>query len=501
MLRFSIFLIHCLFIVFVQSRFNSTIEYFDENLSDKNKWAILVAGSNGFYNYRHQADVCHAYHVLRSKGIKPEHIITMMYDDIAHNKMNPFRGKIFNDYSHRDWYKGVVIDYKGNNVNSETFLKVLKGDKSAGGKVLKSGKNDDVFIYFTDHGAPGLIAFPDDELYAKRFMATLKYLHRHKRYSRLVIYIEACESGSMFQGLLPSNLNIYATTAASPTESSYATFCDDPKIATCLADLYSYDWIVDSQTNMGKLHVGEFQGSRNKDSPENDEPPMKPKDFVASRDIPLYTLHRQIMMTNNAEDKNLLMEILGLKLKRRDFIEDTMKLIVKVMNSEKKPISKATIDQTLDCTESVYEQFKSKCFTLQQRRDLIEDTMKLVVKVMNNEKKPIAKATIDQTLDCTESVYEQFKSKCFTLQQRRDLIEDTMKLVVKVMNNEKKPIAKATIDQTLDCTESVYEQFKSKCFTLQQAPEVGGHLSTLYNYCAEGYTAETINEAIIKVCN
>ncbi|CAH8491179.1 unnamed protein product [Schistosoma curassoni] len=429
MLRFSLFLIHCLFIVFVQSRFNSTIEYFDENLSDKNKWAILVAGSNGFDNYRHQADVCHAYHVLRSKGIKPEHIITMMYDDIAHNKMNPFRGKIFNDYSHRDWYKGVVIDYKGNNVNSETFLKVLKGDKSAGGKVLKSGKNDDVFIYFTDHGAPGLIAFPDDELYAKRFMATLKYLHRHKRYSRLVIYIEACESGSMFQGLLPSNLNIYATTAASPTESSYATFCDDPKIAACLADLYSYDWIVDSQThqltrrtldqqykevkretnlshvqrygdtNMGKLHVGEFQGSRNKDSPENNEPPMKPKDFVASRDIPLHTLRRQIMMTNNGEDKNLLMEILGLKLKRRD------------------------------------------------------------------------------------------------------LIEDTMKLVVKVMNNEKKPIAKATIDQTLDCTESVYEQFKSKCFTLQQAPEVGGHLSTLYNYCAEGYTAETINEAIIKICN
>ncbi|VDP83681.1 unnamed protein product [Schistosoma mattheei] len=54
MLRFSLLFIHCLFIVFVQSRFNSTIEYFDENLSDKNKWAILVAGSNGFYNYRHQ---------------------------------------------------------------------------------------------------------------------------------------------------------------------------------------------------------------------------------------------------------------------------------------------------------------------------------------------------------------------------------------------------------------------------------------------------------------
>lgn len=24
-------------------------------------WAVLVAGSNGFWNYRHQADICHAY--------------------------------------------------------------------------------------------------------------------------------------------------------------------------------------------------------------------------------------------------------------------------------------------------------------------------------------------------------------------------------------------------------------------------------------------------------
>jgi legumain len=27
-------------------------------------WAVLVAGSRGFVNYRHQADVCHAYHLL-----------------------------------------------------------------------------------------------------------------------------------------------------------------------------------------------------------------------------------------------------------------------------------------------------------------------------------------------------------------------------------------------------------------------------------------------------
>ena len=50
---------------------------------------VLVAGSNGYYNYRHQADVCHSYQVVHKHGIPDERIIVMMYDDIAMNKENP----------------------------------------------------------------------------------------------------------------------------------------------------------------------------------------------------------------------------------------------------------------------------------------------------------------------------------------------------------------------------------------------------------------------------
>ena len=32
------------------------------------------------------------------------------------------------------------------------------------GKVIDSGPNDHVFVYFADHGAPGLIAFPSSEV-------------------------------------------------------------------------------------------------------------------------------------------------------------------------------------------------------------------------------------------------------------------------------------------------------------------------------------------------
>lgn len=59
---------------------------------------VFVLVIRYFWNYRHQADVCHAYQVLRSQGMPDDRIITMVYDDIADNKWQPaeFKGKVFN---------------------------------------------------------------------------------------------------------------------------------------------------------------------------------------------------------------------------------------------------------------------------------------------------------------------------------------------------------------------------------------------------------------------
>jgi legumain len=71
------------------------------------KWAFLIAGSRGFENYRHQADVCHAYQILREGGLNDENIIVMMYDDIATNRENPSFGYIYNRPDGPDVYAGV----------------------------------------------------------------------------------------------------------------------------------------------------------------------------------------------------------------------------------------------------------------------------------------------------------------------------------------------------------------------------------------------------------
>ncbi|KAM0858963.1 hypothetical protein ACQ4PT_047496 [Festuca glaucescens] len=163
------------------------------------RWAVLVAGSSGYDNYRHQ-------------------------------------------------------DYTGDQVTTKNFFAVLLGNKTAvtGGsrKVINSKPNDHIFIYCADHGSPGSLGMPNlPWLYAGDFIKVLREKHASKSYSKMVIYVEACESGSMFEGIMPQDLNIYVTTAANAVESSWGTYCPGlnpsppPEYITCLGDPYSVSWM------------------------------------------------------------------------------------------------------------------------------------------------------------------------------------------------------------------------------------------------------------------
>jgi legumain len=152
-----------------------------------------------------------------------------------------------------DVYDGCKVDYKGNDATAQNFLKILTGDASAGGKVLKSTSTDKVFVNFVDHGGSGIIAFPKGPyLHASDLVSSLKEGNTKSLWSKLVFYMEACESGSMFTGLLPSNINVFATTAADATEPSWGTYCppndkvNGKAMNTCLGDLYSVNWMEDS---------------------------------------------------------------------------------------------------------------------------------------------------------------------------------------------------------------------------------------------------------------
>ena len=226
------------------------------------QWAVLGAGSKGWDNYRHQADVCHAYQVLHEHGVDDDHIVVMMYDDIAYSQDNPTQGVIINKPLGPDVYKGVPKDYTGQNVNPQIFLSVLKGDKEAvtgkgSGKVVNSGPNDNIFVYFADHGASGIVAFPSDFLDAQTLNAALQDMNRNKRYKQMLFYLEACESGSMFEGLLPENIGVLAVTASNSTSPSFACYYDQ-KLDTFLGDVFSVSWMQNADSdNIEKETIAE----------------------------------------------------------------------------------------------------------------------------------------------------------------------------------------------------------------------------------------------------
>ncbi|KAL4341887.1 hypothetical protein GQ457_08G027170 [Hibiscus cannabinus] len=234
------------------------------------RWAVLVAGSAGYDNYRHQADVCHAYQVLRKGGLKEENIVVFMYDDIAMHELNPRPGLIINNPQGPDVYAGVPKDYTGEHVTAANLYAVLLGNRNAlsggSGKVIDSKPNDRIFIYYSDHGGPGVLGMPNlPYLYAMDFLDVLKKKHAQGSYKEMVIYVEACESGSIFLGIMPEDLNIYVMTASNAQESSWGTYCPGmeppppPEFITCLGDLFSVAWMEDSETHNLKRETVEQQ--------------------------------------------------------------------------------------------------------------------------------------------------------------------------------------------------------------------------------------------------
>jgi len=367
---------------------------------DGSLWVVLVAGSNGWYNYRHQADVCHAYQIVHAHGVPDDHIIVMMYDDIAYNKENPTPGKVINRPNGPDVYQGVPHDYTCNNVNPEAFLKVLQGQKVAGtsGKTLKSGPKDNIFVYFADHGAKGLVAFGEEVLKASDLNKAIRKMHREKKYNKMVFYVEACESGSMFKGLLSDKISVFATTASNATTSSYACYYDQER-KTFLGDVYSIKWLEDSdkedieketledqykivkkETNtsmvmqfgdmdISKLPVGDFQGPKPTGNPS--PPPFPPtcgRDAVSGPDVPIRIQQNIIAAGNSEEEVEEAKYKLDHLLDNRKLMISAVRQIVETVTQNSQDTNSIFTDNVeltnYDCYYPAMEAFHSQCFNV-----------------------------------------------------------------------------------------------------------------------------------------
>lgn len=187
--------------------------------SPDKQWALLIAASKGWANYRFQSDVFAMYQLLKQHGYHDDHIVLICEDDVANNSKNAHPGELRISDTGANVYDAAAIDYRLHTLSPNDIGDILQGKRSNRlQKVLTPDEDDNVLVFWSSHGSPGSMDFGGTQSMTYERMRTILADTPHRK---LLFAIEACYSGGLGQACegLPGCLFI---TAANPYETSHA---------------------------------------------------------------------------------------------------------------------------------------------------------------------------------------------------------------------------------------------------------------------------------------
>lgn len=215
----------------------------------KENYAVLIAASEGWKNYRHQADVLAFYHYLKEQGYDDEHIILIIADDIAYNEKNPLQGVVRREESGKNLYKNVQIDYKLGELTLNDLKHILTSEPSVKYPVtLGSNANDNVLFFWSGHGTQHGWEWQDSENLDSDFA---KSMFSEMKFRKMFAIIETCYSGVVAQGCtgIPGLLIM---TAANPYEPSKADAFDN-ELMTYLSNTFTSSILTQLERNPNSI--------------------------------------------------------------------------------------------------------------------------------------------------------------------------------------------------------------------------------------------------------
>ena len=216
---------------------NVSILFFANKMVSVINIAIIMCGSRGYNNYRHQADLYTWMNVLLNRGFKRENIITFSYNDLPILTNNTIKHTCYGP----NMYREDFVNYTLHDANKDMFLKTLKNITC---------KNANVLVIYINHGAYNLLSTPntfDQPIYVDDFSEAINTLSTRVR--KVCVVIEACYSGSMAYRAR-YNRNILFITAADAKQSSYS-YCWCSDINAYTTDEFTYHMLnyLDSNAN------------------------------------------------------------------------------------------------------------------------------------------------------------------------------------------------------------------------------------------------------------
>lgn len=198
-------------------------------------YALLVAPSRGWENYRHQADAYALYQRLKDAGLPDDRILLVAEDDIAFDTRNLYPGMVRIAPGGENVYSGVKIDYHPSEISLEGLADLLTGE---GGRPSALSATDNLLVYWVGHADPEGPRWLDTGLTAAETGRFFRRLSEAGAFRKALVLVEACYAGKIGQACegIPGLLCI---AAAGPDETS--------KVNT-----YSYElrtWLSNSFTD------------------------------------------------------------------------------------------------------------------------------------------------------------------------------------------------------------------------------------------------------------
>lgn len=214
----------------------------------KELFAVIVASSNGWENYRHQADALAIYRLLKSKGLSDDKIILFLTDDIAENQNNLFKGNVHQTINGKNLRENVEIDYSENEVTAENFKNVLLGRKSSKTPtVLETDDQSNVLIYLVDHGSGTSVPFAGGgELPGEELNRIIQGLDQKNKYRQLLLVADVCLGGDLLPNLKTPGV-LYLTGSSENEPSLAANY--DSQLENWLSDEFTNQFLEVATAN------------------------------------------------------------------------------------------------------------------------------------------------------------------------------------------------------------------------------------------------------------
>jgi len=187
----------------------------------QDRYAVVMATSTGWINYRHQADALDIYRMLKNAGYDDDHIVLITEDDLANDPENPHPGVVHVTPDGENLRLNIKNDYKISQLTPADLENILKGNVTERTpQVVHGSKNTNVLFFWSGHGKyDGMLNWAGGEITAGEIRTAIHGAQDNFR--KMLLVMETCFSGSVGENLtgIPG---LMVLTAAAPGEKSHA---------------------------------------------------------------------------------------------------------------------------------------------------------------------------------------------------------------------------------------------------------------------------------------